>query len=302
MDLKKNEFNEEVLEQVAGGAGGYTKYYAEESIWKATSDTESWHKVTFDYSWDGGVVHANVYLDGEKGSECWLFNLKADGEGNQTDERSYAPIYQPTPEPPKRKIPTEYADDFESLAAGDPVPPMFGAKCQIRVTDRTAKSGSKSLEFVDRQGLPWKFAPHLFACFAEPEGKFEISFALRVEARHAMAFELRNYSRATAAGLGFLTGPGFTIVDGKVTVSGVGKKREIGSVAENEWFVCRFRVTRTNGISSTCVFELVKSDGSRLSAEGDCPRDFTGPTWAGFMSNADWPTRFQVDDFEFKCD
>ena len=260
------------------------------------------------------VVEGNVFGPVPKGNRIWSVgrpdsssltytnNVETAEDDPRFAGAPSAPIYPPTPEPPKRKIPTEYADDFESLAVGDSVPPMFGAKCQIRVTDRTAKSGLKSLEFVDRQGLPWKFAPHLFACFAEPEGKFEISFALRVEAWHAMAFELRNYSRATAAGLGFLTGPGLAITDGKVRVFGVGEKREIGTVAENEWFVCRFRVTRTNGISSTCAFELVKADGSRLSAEGDCPRDFTGPTWAGFMSNADWETRFQVDDFKFKCD
>lgn len=129
------------------GAGGYTRYNAEESIWKATSDTESWHKVTFDYSWDGGVVHANVYLDGEKGSECWLFNLKADGEGNRTDERSYAPIYQPT-------------DRGLAFGAylGSGQHPLLGAMDEIRLRTGEISQDREALEFAQESNAAYHTA------------------------------------------------------------------------------------------------------------------------------------------------
>ncbi len=78
------------------GGGGYTKYNAEESIWKTSGATGEWHKYTVVYDWNGSYIVCKQYLDGEKGSDCWLYNYTDDGNGNSTGTRNYAPIYQPT--------------------------------------------------------------------------------------------------------------------------------------------------------------------------------------------------------------
>ena len=118
-------------------AGGYRRYSAEESIWNAIDDTEAWHKVTFAYEWVESVLHANVYLDGKKGSESWLYNYKADDEGNKTDERSYAPIYQPT-------------DRGLALGAflGDGRYPLLGAMDEARLRTGDISEDREALEFA----------------------------------------------------------------------------------------------------------------------------------------------------------
>jgi hypothetical protein len=78
------------------GGGGYTKYNAEESIWKTTGTSGEWHKYTVVYDWNGSYIVCKQFLDGVKGSDCWLYNFTDDGNGNSTGERSYAPLCQPT--------------------------------------------------------------------------------------------------------------------------------------------------------------------------------------------------------------
>lgn len=78
------------------GGGGYTKYNAEESIWKTAGTSGEWHKYTVVYYWDGGKIICDQYLDGEKGDARWLYNFTDDGAGGSTGERSYAPLCQPT--------------------------------------------------------------------------------------------------------------------------------------------------------------------------------------------------------------
>jgi hypothetical protein len=78
------------------GGGGYTKYNAEESIWKTTGTSGEWHKYTVVYDWNGSYIVCKQFLDGVKGSDCWLYNFTDDGNGGSTGERSYAPLCQPT--------------------------------------------------------------------------------------------------------------------------------------------------------------------------------------------------------------
>ncbi|MBR3223363.1 MAG: DUF2341 domain-containing protein [Kiritimatiellae bacterium] len=80
----------------SSGGGGYTQYNATESIWKTAGAANEWHRYTVIYSWNGSYIVCSQYLDGEKGSDCWLYNYTDDGDGNSTGERSYAPLCQPT--------------------------------------------------------------------------------------------------------------------------------------------------------------------------------------------------------------
>ena len=78
------------------GGGGYTQYNASESIWKTSGTADEWHKYTVVYDWNGSYIVCKQFLDGVKGSDCWLYNFTDDGNGGSTGERSYAPICQPT--------------------------------------------------------------------------------------------------------------------------------------------------------------------------------------------------------------
>ena len=78
------------------GGGGYTQYNAAESIWKTSGTADEWHKYTVVYDWNGSHIVCKQFLDGVKGSDCWLYNFTDDGSGNSTGERSYAPLCQPT--------------------------------------------------------------------------------------------------------------------------------------------------------------------------------------------------------------
>ena len=78
------------------GGGGYTQYNASESIWKTSGTADEWHKYTVVYDWNGSYIVCKQFLDGVKGSDCWLYNFTDNGNGGSTGERSYAPICQPT--------------------------------------------------------------------------------------------------------------------------------------------------------------------------------------------------------------
>ena len=118
------------------GGGGYTQYNAAESIWKSNGTAGEWHKYTFVYRWTGSIVTCNVYLDGEKGSECWLYNYLSDGEGGHTDDRSYVNIYQPT-------------DRGLALGAylGSGQHPLLGAMDEVRLRSGATSSTREALEY-----------------------------------------------------------------------------------------------------------------------------------------------------------
>ena len=119
------------------GGGGYTKYNAEESIWKTSGTSGEWHKYTVVYYWDGGKIICDQYLDGVKGNSCWLYNFTDDGSGNSTGERSYAPLCQPT-------------DKGLALGAyiGSGNYPLLGAMDETRLRFGETSSTREALEYA----------------------------------------------------------------------------------------------------------------------------------------------------------
>lgn len=119
------------------GGGGYTKYNAEESIWKTTGTSGEWHKYTVVYYWDGGKIICDQYLDGVKGNGCWLYNFTDDGSGKSTGERSYAPLCQPT-------------DKGLALGAyiGSGNYPLLGAMDETRLRFGETSSTREALEYA----------------------------------------------------------------------------------------------------------------------------------------------------------
>lgn len=119
------------------GGGGYTVYNAAESIWNTTGTSGEWHKYTVVYHWDGGKIICDQYLDGEKGSSCWLYNYTDGGSGNSTGERSYAPLCQPT-------------DKGLALGAyiGSGNYPLLGAMDETRLRFGETSSTREALEYA----------------------------------------------------------------------------------------------------------------------------------------------------------
>ena len=126
------------------GGGGFTKYMAAESIWKSTSASDEWHKYTFVYRYDGSIVHCQIYLDGEGSGECWLYNYLSDGAGGHTDDRSYAPVYQPN-------------DRGLALGAfiGDGQHPLLGAMDEVRLHGNGTSSDREALEFAQESNAAY---------------------------------------------------------------------------------------------------------------------------------------------------
>ena len=118
------------------GGGGYTQYNASESIWKTSGTANEWHKYTVVYYWTGSYIVCQQYLDGEKGSDCWLYNFTDDGNGNSTGERSYAPLCQPT-------------DKGLALGAfiGSGRHPLLGAMDEARLRFGDTSSTREALEY-----------------------------------------------------------------------------------------------------------------------------------------------------------
>ena len=119
------------------GGGGYTQYNAAESIWKTTIATSEWHKYTVVYDWNGSYIVCKQFLDGVKGSDCWLYNFTDDGNGNSTGERSYAPLCQPT-------------DKGLALGAfiGSGQYPLLGAMDEARLRFGSTSETRESLDFA----------------------------------------------------------------------------------------------------------------------------------------------------------
>ena len=119
------------------GGGGYTQYNASESVWKTSGTADEWHKYTVVYDWNGSYIVCKQFLDGVKGSDCWLYNFTDDGNGGSTGERSYAPLCQPT-------------DKGLALGAyiGSGKYPLLGAMDETRLRFGETSSTREALEYA----------------------------------------------------------------------------------------------------------------------------------------------------------
>lgn len=250
-----------------------------------------------------GTKRVSVGRPEEHHQVTFTNNIEAAADDPRFADVPPPPVWEVPEEPPKRKIPTSFREDFETYAVGEVPSGMISTVCGVSVTDAVARRGTRSLLFADRKGLAWKYAPHAYLSFAEAEERFVCGFALRLEAEHHAQVQFRNYANAAANGLGFATGPGFAVNDGNLTVTGGAEgPKSICHVPTNTWVSCRFTFTRTNGTSAAFKLEVKPAGGKKTVHEGMCAKGFVMPTWFGFMSNADWTTSFQVDDLAFKCD
>jgi len=245
------------------------------------ADTTARHR------WDGGVlhltlenvnVHAAVILDAEP-------------------QLPLAYMSAATPTAKRHVLGDFSAEDFESLSPRNPVPESVGlcrvgGETSIRVTCKTAASGSRCLKFVDRADAPKPFLPYFIL---RPRGLNRdigyFSFDLKLGKDAAAQIELREIENARE----FPVGPSLKFMgDGKLMAAG--RAKPLASVPMDRW------------IHSDVIFPL---DGGgrydlKLRIAGEAERVFTDLPyrnqgfwrcgWVGIIGMGQSDAAFYVDN------
>ena len=198
------------------------------------------------------------------------------------------PFTPPAPEPP-----AVFADDFESTEAGAlaGVAATNGedGEALIRVTDETAASGTHSLKFVDRPGLPHAYNPHLVY---QPDARSGVAVgkcALRVEPGTALYLEWRDNHDP------YRVGPSIWFDGaGNVTVQG----NPVTAVPPGQWFKIEVSCPLGQKAAGSWDLKVTLPDGLEQTLSGlSCGNPaFKRVDWIGFVCNADAPGTFYLDD------
>jgi len=195
--------------------------------------------------------------------------------------------------PPPPPEPTTIADGFEDTPVGSTaaVAKTYGEadEARIRVTDTTAASGERSLQFIDQAGLDRSFNPHLVYYPYMRRGVAVGSFAIRVEPGAHFYHEWRDHKSPYTVGPSIWIAP-----NGALTVQG----QTLATLPHGQW--AHLEIACQLGREATGAFDLT------VTLPGQAPQRFEGlpcgkPTfrrldWWGFVSNADAPVTLYLDD------
>jgi hypothetical protein len=187
-------------------------------------------------------------------------------------------------------------DDFEQTAVGakakNAVVSGEDGGASARVTDKTAKSGKRSLKFTDAPDLAQVYHPHLYFQPQLTRGKVRVALDLRVEPGAIVWMECRD---GTAKG--YRVGPSIR-VDGSGQL--VAAKKPLLSVPQGKWF--HIEMTFNLGKDATGAYDLA------VALPGRKPRTFPGLPfghkefdrlqWFGFMSMANAPAAYYLDNLK----
>ena len=197
------------------------------------------------------------------------------------------------PEPP----PVAIHDDFEapSLSAGGAYVPEGAVASHeghpelIALSSETAASGKQSLKFTDRSGLNFAFDPHIFFQPGYERGTVVCRFALRLEPGAVFFHEWRDQASP------YRIGPSLWIEGGKLRASG----RELMEIPNGQWV--RFEVRAGLGKKSGGTWSLTVSRPGKaiVRTRGlPCGAGWKSLNWLGFVSHANHPSAFYLDDLE----
>ncbi len=228
----------------------------------------------FDYT------EAGVY-----GDAAWI---------DKANSVTYPPLEE-APDPP----PLSIQDDFESGTVGKPPAGIYrqveNKDHLIAITDQTAAAGKKSLKITDAPGLSHVYNPHFaYRDMNYANGRVRNTFDLRVDAGAILELEWRDWSVSP-----YLTGPEFTIRDGKLLLGG--KARLDLPVAQ--WV--RFEIGATLGAEEPHPWTLrvtLPDRTERVFADLSYANPkFNKLTWLGFTSLAADTTTSYLDTFSLDC-
>lgn len=266
-------------------------------------DFKAWQALGFD---KGSIVADPKFRAPEKGDFTLAgdspalalgfepFDVSAAGrlEGHR-EEPDMDPARWPRcypPAPPPQPI----TDGFEEAPVGS-VPDMAsvkedGEKATVRVTDKRAATGKKSLVFTDAAGVNPSWAPHVYWRPTIDADAHRGRMSLFLEPGAVLYYEWRT------DGSPYKVGPSISIdAKGAVQIR-KGPKTEIPTRCWVEFDIV-WRKTDTPGGEWDLEIRPAGRKGRRFEKLG-CDQGFDRLRWVGFSSTATGPAEFFVDDVE----
>ena len=189
-------------------------------------------------------------------------------------------VFFPAPEP----IIEDIAEDFEETPVGAAFPgwsvlPPDGTNT-IRVTERFAAGGKRSLEIIDDK-KDWR--PHLYRSLYRPKGRWRISFALRIEDGAQPRIELRGDEQGL---------PLLVRADGML----VAPNGPLVKIEEGKWHAIAMSLTmgkdRTDDV---CTVTVAPQDAAVREFSVPVPRKMHKLQWIGVHS-CGAKGRYYIDD------
>jgi hypothetical protein len=199
--------------------------------------------------------------------------------------------------PPPLPPPLAVHDTFERTPVNAP-PADADASVEnkgdfIRVTDKTAAGGARSLQIQDAPGLVHAFNPHLVYKPNHTTGHTRCSFDLRLEPGAVLFHEWRSWDVEP-----YRVGPSFWIRDGQLTV---GDRKPL-DLPTGQWL--HVEIAAAVGDAVTGTWELsVRIPGQPPRQYRDLASsspDFKNLTWIGWCSNATESTAFFLDNIQIE--
>ena len=223
--------------------------------------------------------------------------LYGDPEWVARPKQVVRPVFAP-PMPPPPPNPIRVSEGFEAYADGASIKgPQISEEPPgtIRVSASTAATGSRSLKFADAAGLKHRYDPHLFYTPRIMKGLVVGRFAVRPESGAEFYHEWREQHAGS-----YSVGPSLRI-DG--TGQFFANGQALGKVEIGEWTKLEIRyVLRQQGQPQYSVkVEAQNRSICEYSIKCD-DRPLRRLDWWGFVSNADGPATFYIDDLDLRTE
>lgn len=205
----------------------------------------------------------------------------------ERDMADYAPLANMAQQPARR--------DYEDYAAGEPERGAHAGNkgdCQALVTEEAAASGKRSMKFTDAAGLEQKFFPFITYPLDMEEGTLRMAFDFRWETGALMQLDWRDDP------YNFNMGPNLTTsADGWLSANG----RKIVQLPAGRW--AHVEIGCSLGPQAVGKYDLtikLPDAAPQVCRDVACSPEFKTLNCIVFMSVADGPTVFYVDNLEFK--
>lgn len=223
-----------------------------------------------------GFVPFDYSQAGVQGDPAW----RALADGQSFPDFNLTPYSPPLP-------PLDLEEGFETdISASSYSISNGGEAGTLAPTDEVAATGNRSLKFSDQAGLKYPFDPHLVLWPNHSGGVTQCSFALRfgpgVEFQHEWRDKTQPYHG----------GPGFKVSNGQLQVAG-----KTLPLPPDQWI--HFKITAGLGDQSTGTWEMtvqVPGQPEQHFKEVPCDPAWKSIDWLGFISHADGPSTFYLDD------